>query len=181
MALDDIDSVCAGAIDRKLLWAFELYWWVVKYYLSSIAAPDRRRRRHVGHRIPHAQSLAGASNVLENGQTNPKASRFSKRSNDVVRVYMIRSMIPQFVDTNGVPSNFDSVLEDMLEAFYETNKDISLADMVDEDNYAKFLTDDDFIRGPFFASLDMSMLLAGSLGSWTDVVENFTDMNKKSV
>lgn len=37
-ALDDVDSLCSWALDKKLLWAFELYWWGVTTYLPSVAA-----------------------------------------------------------------------------------------------------------------------------------------------
>ncbi|KID98763.1 hypothetical protein MAJ_05144, partial [Metarhizium majus ARSEF 297] len=54
------------------------------------------------------KSLTGTFNVLENGQTNPDSKSFQQAFNDVVRVFMMTSMIPQFVDANGVSGDFDS-------------------------------------------------------------------------
>lgn len=179
-ALDDVDSLCSWALDKKLLWAFELYWWGVTTYLPSVAAQIASGGATSGTVSRMLKSLTGTFGVLENGQINPDGKSFQQAFNDVVRVFMMTSMIPQFIDPNGVSDDFDSVLKDMLEEFYEANKTSLSSDLVEEANNAKFLAANDFIRQQMFNSLDMSMLLGGSLGDWADVVKGFNGFNEKS-
>ncbi|KXG49268.1 uncharacterized protein PGRI_031380 [Penicillium griseofulvum] len=179
-ALDDIDSLCSWAVDKKLLWAFQLYYWGVVTYLPSLMAQVASGGATSGTVSRMLKSLTGTFSILENGQSNPDGKSFQQAFNDVVQVYMMTSMIPQFIDANGVSENFDSVLKAMLEEFYEANKDSSNADLVEEANNAKLLAADDFIRKQLFNSLDMSMLLGGSLGDWSNVVKGFNRFNEKS-
>lgn len=178
-AQDDIDSLCAWATDKRLFWAFDLYYWCVTYYLPNLSAQaaSAATSSTVSRQL---KSLSGTFGVLEGSEQNPNGKSFQQAFNDIVRVYMMVAMIPQFVDAEGQSEDFDSILKAMLEQFYQENSNSKDPDIAKEAQNAKVLAGDDAFRRGLFGNLAISMRMGGTLGSWASIVQKFNNFNERS-
>jgi hypothetical protein len=176
-AQDDIDSLLTWATSQKLFWAFDLYYWCCHFYLPYLYAQssDGTMSGTVSRSL---KALSGTFGMLEGNQQNPNGKSFQEAFNDLVRVYQMGSIIPQFVDAEGNSSDFDSILKAMLQQFYEDNSNSIDPNIVKEAQQAEQLAANDFLRNNLFSSLMMSLRLNGTLGAWTSIVKQFTTLNE---
>ncbi|KAL6228954.1 hypothetical protein BDW75DRAFT_246164 [Aspergillus navahoensis] len=180
-ALADVDSLLEWAMNEHLFWAFNLFKYEIDYDIPKLAAQmvNGNASDTISRRV---KSLNGTFSMLEGGKTNSYGNQktFQQAFNDALRVYMMTTMIPQFVDPNGEAEDFDSILKAMLEEFAyrnSTNLDPNLAEQASN---AKFLAQQDEIRHRFIQNLTASVLASGTLGSWGQMVATFNDLNGKS-
>ncbi|KXG47507.1 uncharacterized protein PGRI_013770 [Penicillium griseofulvum] len=175
----DIDSLCAWATDQKLWWAFNLYYWCTQYYLPNLYAQITNGTLS-GTVCRTMKALSGTFGMLEGSAQNPNGKSFQEAFNDVVRVYQMISIIPQFVDVNGNSEEFDSILKAMLEQFHEDNSNSLDPNIMQEAENAEMLAANDALRGEFFQSLKTAMVSNGALGSWAGVVQQWGYLNQMS-
>jgi hypothetical protein len=175
----DIDSLCAWATDQKLYWAFNLYYWCTQYYLPNLYAQITNGTLS-GTVCRTMKALSGTFGMLEGSTQNPNGKSFQEAFNDIVRVYQMISIIPQFVDANGNSEEFDSILKAMLEQFHEDNSNSLDPNIMQEAENAETLAADDALRGNFFQNLKMAMVSSGTLGSWAGVVQQWGYLNQMS-
>jgi hypothetical protein len=169
-ALDDIDSLAAWASSQKLFYAFNLYYWCETYYLPNLVAQSANGliSASVSRTMKKLTLMFG---ILENGQQNKDGRSFAEAFNELVRLFQMTTIIPQFVDADGIADDFDSIQKMMLQQFYTDNIGSSDPTVVAEAQRQQKLANDDFLRKKFFSALAESMRLGGSLGSWSAIVQ----------
>ncbi|KAI8298950.1 Jerky protein-like protein-like [Colletotrichum sp. SAR11_240] len=169
-ALADLQSLQDWATSQKLFYAFELYWYCENYFLPVLIAQsaDGSLSASVARTMKKLTLIFG---VLENGQQNPNGKSFTEAFNDLVRLFQMSSIIPQFVDPNTTSGDLDSLEKEMLQQFYHDNISSSDPNVVQEAQNAQQLAADDTLRRNFFNSLATSMAFGGSLGSWATIAQ----------
>ncbi|KAJ4362083.1 hypothetical protein N0V83_011025 [Neocucurbitaria cava] len=169
-ALDDIDSLAQWATSQKLFYAFNLYWWCENYYLPNLIAQSANGSlsASVSRTLKKLTLIFG---ILENGQQNPNGKSFTEAFNDLIRLFQMSTIIPQFVDADAASEDLDSIEKEMLQQFYTDNIGSSDPQVVAEAQRAQQLATNDFLRKNFFNSLATSMRLGGSLGSWAAIAQ----------
>ncbi|KAJ3955568.1 hypothetical protein N0V92_007920 [Colletotrichum tropicale] len=169
-ALADLQSLQDWATSQKLFYAFELYWYCENYFLPVLIAQsaDGSLSASVARTMKKLTLIFG---VLENGQQNPNGKSFTEAFNDLVRLFQMSSIIPQFVDPNTTSGDLDSLEKEMLQQFYHDNISSSDPNIVQEAQNAQQLAADDTLRRNFFNSLATSMAFGGSLGSWATIAQ----------
>ena len=173
----DIDSLCAWATDQKLYWAFSLYYWCTQYYLPNLYAQVTNGT--LSSTVCRTmKKLSGTFGMLEGSAQNPNGKSFQEAFNDMIQVYQMTSIIPQFVDANGNSEDFDSIMKAMLEQFYEDNSNSLDQDIVKEAVNAETLADDDTMRGNFFANLRTAIVMTGTTGLWSAVAQQWQVLNE---
>lgn len=178
-ATDDIDSLLAWATSQKLFYAFDLYWYCEKFWLPSLIS-----MMHNGGLSPSVsrtmKKLTLIFGILENSQQNPNGKSFAEAFNDLIRLFQMSTIIPQFVDADATSEDIDSIEKEMLSQFYNDNIGSADPNVVAEAQRAQQLANDDFLRQNFFESLAAAMRLGGTLGSWSAIAQlNQNFLNSK--
>ncbi|KAH7108700.1 hypothetical protein B0J11DRAFT_449534, partial [Dendryphion nanum] len=178
-ALADVDLLLDWAKHKRLYWAFQLYYWCQHFYLPMLYAQSvlGTFSQTVSMDLKKLSTVFG---ILEGSQQNPNGKSFQQAFNDLVQIFHMTAIIPQFVDAGGNLSDFDSILKAMLQQFADDNINNPDTSVAAEAQRAQKLASDDFLRKNFFNSLNESMRLAGTLGTWTNIVKLFGNLNGRS-
>ncbi|KAL1966291.1 hypothetical protein VTN77DRAFT_4644 [Rasamsonia byssochlamydoides] len=171
----DIDALCTWATRNKLFWAFELFYWGQTFYLPNLYAQTSNGTLSTSVSM-HLKTLSATIGMLEGGKQNPDGKSFQEAFNDLVRLYQMSSIVPQFVDANNNAEDIDSIQKAMLEQFAQQYANSSDPKLAAEAATAQQLAADDFIRGRFMTILITSMRLSGTLGNWANIANNFVTL-----
>jgi hypothetical protein len=178
-ALADIDSLHAWAVNKKLFYAFYLYYWCTTAYLPSLYAQfaDGGSSAALSRNIKKLSLMFG---ILENSQQNPNGKSFQEAFNNLLMIFEMQAIIPQFVDARGNSEDCDSIMKAMLQQFYDTNVNSPDTNLINGAMIARNLATNDVIRKGFFTNFVISMRTAGSLGDWANVNNTFNRLNGAS-
>jgi hypothetical protein len=155
----DVDSLCSGATDKKLFWAFQLFYWRQNFYLPLLYAESTSGTLSISTSMK-LKALSSVFGILEGSAQNPNGKSFQEAFNDLVQMYQMSSIIPQFVDAGGNFSDFDSIMKAMLQKFADDNMNNSDPDIVKEAQNAKKLAGDDILRAISSVSTKVCGLVA---------------------
>lgn len=171
----DIDALCTWATTNKLFWAFELFYWGQMFYLPNLYAQTSNGTLSTSVSM-HLKTLSTTMGMLEGGQQNPNGKSFQEAFNELIRLYQMSSIIPQFVDAQNNAEDIDSIQKAMLAQFAQEYADSPDQKLAAEAATAEQLAADDFTRGKFMTILVTCMRLSGTLGNWANIAKNFVAM-----
>ncbi|KAK5489509.1 hypothetical protein LTR46_003486 [Exophiala xenobiotica] len=174
----DVLNLYSWTHDQKLYWAFMLYYWVQKASLPNWYAQytGGSKSSNIGMSIKKLNSLFGS---LENHNVAPDSQRsFMQSFNETLRMFQMTSIIPQLVDPTGKHVDFDSILKDCLNAFWNHYQDVGKDDPSIQElvGYAKQLDADDKMRKDFLVPFFDAARVAGAAGNWTNTMTQWADM-----
>lgn len=176
-ALADIDQLCKWAIENKLYWAFQLYYWCQSVYLPTLIG--QLSSGTLSTQVPmKIKALNAVFGMLEGNQINPNGKTFQQVFNEEMRMYQMAFVIPQMVDHEGHAEDFDSILKAMLNEFYENNINNPDPAIAKQAQIAKALAANQAACQGLFNNIVASMRLAGTLGSWAYIQQVFGNLNE---
>jgi hypothetical protein len=141
-ALDDIDSLHDWTVKNKLFYAFDLYYWCSTFYLPQLYAQSANGElsASISRSLKKLTCIFG---ILENGQQNTNGQSFQEAFNNLIQIFQMPSIIPQFVDADGVSEDCDSLMKEMLQKFFDDNIGSSDPNVVAEAQRAQQMASDD--------------------------------------
>ena len=158
------------AIDRKLFWAFNLYYHLTTYWLPVLEAKlkDGHLAQDVTQQIRAYSSLF---TILEGNVVNPNGQTFNQTFLSTVRAYQLSVVLPQYVDYLGDPDAYTWILDSVLTSFLEKHRSEPGIDQYMSD-IAELKANRQLMQS-FITIMRDSINLSGPGAAWEKIVTTF--------
>ncbi|KAJ3503343.1 hypothetical protein NLJ89_g8480 [Agrocybe chaxingu] len=118
-AQDDLDDLQTYAVSNNLYWAMMLFYYTQTYYLPFLQS--KMASSTLSAEISNELKAYGATlGILENNGTTVNGNSFQAAFNDMIRVFTLTTILPQYIDAEGNKTDYLSYLDAIMEEFLKT-------------------------------------------------------------
>lgn len=168
----ELDRLCKFATEKRLYWAFRLFYWIQLVSLPNWYAQYTSGQLGPGVQI-NIKNLTATLQILENDavNTDKDGKSFTETFNDVIRLFQMTSVIPQMVDLQGNLDDVDSIVKECLQTFYDKYQGKSSdPEMLKRIEDTKAWLMEAKLRRTYLQMLGASFQPARAAGAWTEAV-----------
>jgi hypothetical protein len=174
-----IDQLGKWAKQERLYWAFRLLYWTEKVSLPTWYSLHTQGNTSSSIAM-NFKKLNGLFEVLEDNKINKTGQSFTEAFNDMIRAFQMQAIIPQLIDLDGNYGDFDSILKESLQQYYNTYKDKVDPKIAEQMQHVKQLYQDDKLRQSLLLPLRHLGRVTGAAKSWNVMMEKWEELVRGS-
>lgn len=181
--LKEQDQLLAWGKGKKAYWAFQLYYFLVKFYLSKLLLKmtSGKLGQEVGEEIKNYVALF---NMLEGDEEDkedkdkkpvvPEGPTFAEAFLEALQVMEITVVLPEMIDYTSLGSGTEAIAQDIFRQFMDTysgSADPEVRKMVES---MRILASDQDMCHNLFEMFMQSVNTCGSFASWNNIIQHFS-------